>query len=221
MNTFKKTMLATAALSTMAMGVAPVAVAEIAASATISSSYLWRGYDLGSGTPALSADLVYSEGGFYGGLWLSSGDTASGTEYDFFAGYGGSVGEFSYDISYATYIYPTKFDEVTDAETGETSMVPMGPNKSGELAEYIYSIGYGPVSLTVYEDVDSDYTYTTVGYDISDFSLMYGAHKDGQENFDVTYSYNESLSFIYSVPFGVDGDVEAEPTFVASYSLPF
>jgi uncharacterized protein (TIGR02001 family) len=209
MNTFKKTMLATAALSTMAMGVAPVAVAEIAASATISSSYLWRGYDLGTGTPALSADLVYSEGGFYGGLWLSSGDAVNGTEYDFFAGYGGSVGDFSYDIGYATYMYPTGTSE---------------NNKAGELAEYIYSVGYGPVSLTVFDDVDSDYTYTTVGYDIADFSLMYGAHSNGlneQENFDVTYSYNESLSFTYSVPFGVDGDVEAEPTFVASYSLPF
>ena len=221
MNTFKKTLLATAALSTMAMGIAPAAVAEVAASASISSTYLWRGYDLGSGTPALAADLVYSEGGFYGGLWLSSGDTANGTEYDFFVGYGGSVGEFSYDISYATYIYPTKFDEVIDDETGVTSMVPMGPNKAGELSEYIYSIGYGPVSLTVFDDVDTDYTYTAVGYDIADFSLMYGAHKDGQENFDVTYSYSDSMSFTYSVPFGVDGDVEAEPTFVASYSLPF
>ena len=65
MNTFKKTMLTAAAVSTMAIGVAPAAVAEVAASATISSSYLWRGFDLGSGTPALSADLVYSEGGFY------------------------------------------------------------------------------------------------------------------------------------------------------------
>jgi len=67
MNTFKKTLLATAAASTMAIA-APAAVAEVAASATISSSYLWRGKDLGSGTPALSADLVYSESGFYGGL---------------------------------------------------------------------------------------------------------------------------------------------------------
>ena len=206
MNTFKKTLLATAAISTMAMGIAPAAVAEVAASASISSTYLWRGYDLGSGTPALAADLVYSEGGFYGGLWLSSGDEANGTEYDFFLGYGGSVGDFSYDISYATYVYPT----------GTSSI-----DKPGELAEYIYSVGYGPVSLTVFDDVDTDYTYTAVGYDIADFSLMYGAHKDGQENFDVTYSYSDSMSFTYSVPFGVDGDVEAEPTFVASYSLPF
>lgn len=209
MNTFKKTMLATAAVSAMAMGVAPAATAEVAASATISSSYLWRGFDLGSGTPALSADLVYSEGGFYGGLWLSSGDTANGTEYDFFLGYGGSVGDFTYDIGYATYVYPTGSSDI---------------DKPGELAEYIYSVGYGPVSLTVFDDVDTNYSYTTVGYDVGDFSLMYGAHENGsneQENFDITYSYSDSVSFTYSVPFGVEGDVEAEPTFVASYSLPF
>ena len=207
MNTFKKTLLATAAVSTMAIA-APAAVAEVAASATISSSYLWRGYDLGSGTPALSADLVYSEGGFYGGLWLSSGDTAAGTEYDLFFGYGGSIGEISYDIGYATYVYPTN---------------GAGNDKIGELDEYIYSIGYGPVSLTVYDDVDSNYSYTTVGYDIGDFSLMYGAHKnddDEQENFDITYAYSDSISFTYSTPFGSKVD-EAEPTFVASYSLPF
>ena len=207
MNTFKKTLLATAAVSTMAIA-APAAVAEVAASATISSSYLWRGYDLGSGTPALSADLVYSEGGFYGGLWLSSGDTEYGTEYDLFFGYGGSIGEISYDIGYATYVYPTKGP---------------GDDKVGELAEYIYSVGYGPVSLTVYDNVDTSYTYTTVGYDIGAFSLMYGAHKnddDEQENFDITYAYSDSISFTYSTPFGSDAE-EAEPTFVASYSLPF
>jgi len=207
MNTFKKTLLATAAASTMAIA-APAAVADVAASATISSSYLWRGFDLGSGTPALSADLVYSEGGFYGGLWLSSGDTAAGTEYDFFFGYGGSIGELSYDIGYATYVYPT-----ADSEN----------DSPGDLAEYIYSIGYGPVSLTVYDDVDTNYSYTTLGYDVGAFSLMYGAHENGsddQENFDITYAYSDSISFTYSMPFGSDVE-EAEPTFVASYSLPF
>ena len=208
MNTFKKTLLATAAASTMAIA-APAAVAEVAASATISSSYLWRGTDLGSGTPALSADLVYSEGGFYGGLWLSSGDTAAGTEYDLFFGYGGSIGEISYDIGYATYVYPTN---------------GAGNDKIGELDEYIYSIGYGPVSLTVYDNVDTDATYTTVGYDIADFSLLYGAnenYENNREHFDITYAYSDSVSFTYSTPFGSEGKEDAEPTFVVSYSLPF
>ena len=41
------------------------ASAELSASATVASSYLWRGFELGTGTPAISADLVYSNSGFY------------------------------------------------------------------------------------------------------------------------------------------------------------
>lgn len=207
MKMFKKTLIAAAAASTLSFAVAPAAVAEVSASASISSSYLWRGYDLGQGDAALAADIVYSANGFTAGMWVSSGDAAMGTEYDFFAGYGGSVGEFSYSFSYFTYMYPS-------ADTN---------NKAGELQEYVYSVGYGPVALTVYDDIDSNYSYTTLGYDVGSFSLMYGAHDNGannQENFDVTYSYNDSLSFTYSTPFGSDVE-EAEPTFVASYSLPF
>ena len=178
MKMFKKTLIAAAAVSTLSFAVAPVAIAEVSASASVSSSYLWRGYDLGQGDAALAADIVYSEGGFTAGMWVSSGDVAMGTEYDFFAGYGGSVGEFNYSLSYFTYIYPS-------ADTN---------NEASELQEYVYSVGYGPVSLTVYDDIDSNYSYTTLGYDVGAFSLMYGAHDNGandQENFDVTYSYND------------------------------
>ena len=56
------------------------ASAELSASATVASSYLWRGFELGSGTPAVSADLVYSNSGFYAGVWVSSGDTSVSDE---------------------------------------------------------------------------------------------------------------------------------------------
>ena len=207
MNTFKKTLLATAAVSTMAIAT-PAAVAEVAASATISSSYLWRGEDLGlnQGTPALSADLVYSEGGFYGGLWLSSGDADDGTEYDYFAGYGGSVGSISYDISLATYAYPT-----TD-------------KKPGDLSELIISLGTGPVSVTLYDNIagDSGYTYTTIGYEAGDFAFTYGEHKDAMSHFDISYAVNDSLSFTMSSVVDDNGGAsDDDTTFVASYSLPF
>ncbi|MGB1158214.1 MAG: TorF family putative porin [Porticoccaceae bacterium] len=222
MNTFKKTLLATAAVSTMAIA-APAAVAEIAASATISSSYLWRGSDLGAGNfsglvsggeeynsskgvPALSADLVYSEGGFYGGLWLSSGDAAAGTEYDYFAGYGGSVGSISYDIGLATYVYPTSGGE------------------PGDLSELIISLGTGPVSVTLYDNIagDSGYTYTTIGYEAGDFAFTYGEHKDAMSHFDISYAVNDSISFTMSSVVDDNGGAsDDDTTFVASYSLPF
>lgn len=204
-----KTAIVAATLSTAAIGVAPVAMAEVSASATLSTSYLWRGYDLGQGDAALSADVVYSEGGFYGGLWLSSGDAAAGTEYDLFLGYGGSVGDVTYNVGYATYSYPT-------ADTN---------NNPGDLAEYIYSVGYGPASVTIYDDVDSGYTYTAYGLDAGDFSFTYGAHDGGaddQSNFDVSYSVNDSLSLTMSTVLDSDDTSDdAETTFVASYTLPF
>jgi len=281
MKTLKTAILA-ATLSTAAIGVAPVAMADVSASATVSTSYLWRGYDLGSGTPAFSADLVYShESGFYGGLWISSGDrdlvTAStgttstststststtvatniaevvddpattevdetaaavdaidnintvtatdtttgststttvsatdGTEYDLFIGYAGSVGEVTYDIGYATYSYPT---------AGSTHDQP------GSLAEYIYSVGYGPASVTVFDDTKSSYTYTAVGYDAGDFSFTYGEHDggaDNQSNLDISYAVNDSLSLTMSTVLDSDDTSDdAETTFVASYSLAF
>ena len=207
MKTLKTAILA-ATLTTLTMGAASVAVAEVSASATLSSSYLWRGHDLGNGDAALSADVVYSEGGFSGGLWLSSGD-ASSTEYDLFVGYGGSVGEISYSIGYATYSYPKAASN----------------NNPGELAEYSYSVGYGPASVTIMDDVDSSYTYTAYGYDAGDFSFTYGAHDGGADDLshlDVSYAVNDSLSITMSTVLDSnDTSDDAETTFVASYSLPF
>jgi uncharacterized protein (TIGR02001 family) len=209
-----KTAIVAATLSTAAIGVAPVAMADVEASATLSSSYLWRGQDLGKGDAALSADLVYSEGGFYGGLWLSSGDATAGTEFDYFAGYGGSVGSISYDIGFATYAYPT-----TDVDPGE-------------LSEVIISLGAGPVSVTLFDNVAgaSGYTYTTVGYEAGDFAFTYG-DDENYAHFDVSYAVNDSLSFTMSTivdegeKTNEDGTVvpaqTADTTFVASYSLPF
>ncbi|MDB4456258.1 TorF family putative porin [bacterium] len=213
------------------------ASAELSASATIASSYLWRGFELGSGTPAISADLVYSNGGFYAGTWVSSGDTTGGTEYDLFAGYGGSIGEsISYDISYISYIYPT-------GDYAETE----GP---GDFAEAILNVGLGPISLTYKENVagdtsfpsdtlspgddgelggpgyalPSDYSYFSIDTSAGDFSFTLGFH-DGAANdsthFDVTYGATENLAFTFStIVDSDDSSSDPEPTVVASYSIP-
>jgi hypothetical protein len=95
MKTFNKTLIA-ASLATLGMAAAPAALANVEASATVATSYLWRGLDLGSGTGSISADAVYSTGGLSAGVWVGSGDTESGTEYDLFASYGGELGALGY-----------------------------------------------------------------------------------------------------------------------------
>jgi len=185
------------------------AAAEISASAAVASSYLWRGYDLGSGTPAVSGDLVINSGGAYAGVWGSSGDTGVGTEYDFFAGYGSALGAFTFDISVWNYNYPTGPEEID----------------AGDLTEVILSVGAGPMTLSYYDNVAgaSGYEYYTLGFDIDRFSVLLGMHDypsgDDPVHLNLSYAYNENLSFTLS-QFISDEPAGDDLKFVVSYSLP-
>lgn len=226
--TSKAVRLATlGALAAGAMSVAPVANAEmeVAGSVSIANMYLWRGQDLGTGDAAVSGDIVASSGGFYGGLWGSSGDSAGGTEYDVFAGFGGEAGDFSYDISVWNYMYPSHPDGVNDT--------------FGELSEVILTVGFGPVSFSYYDNIagDTGYVYYTLGAAAGAFSATLG-YSDPDEaeglgydkdymHLDVGYAYNDNLSFTLSQVVdsdddadGTDDDVDEDLKFVVSYSLP-
>jgi len=194
MKTFNKTLIAAATLTTLTLGAAPTALA-LDASASLSTSYLWRGNELGNGDAALAVDLSGSAGAISYGLWVSSGDISS-TEYDLYASYGGSVGEVGYSIGYASYNYPSTGVGFDDA------------------AEYIYGLSYGPASVTIFDGKGSDYEYTLVGYEAGAYSFAYGDDKTST-HFDVSYAVNDSLSLTVSKPEDNDAIV------VASYRLPF
>lgn len=197
MKTFNKTLIAAATITTFGLAAAPAAV-SLEASASLATSYLWRGLELGNGDAALAVDLSGSTGAVSYGLWVSSGDNTGGTEYDLYASYGGSVGDIGYSIGYASYNYPT---------TG----VGFDDN-----AEYIYGLSYGPASVTVFDQKDGDGEYTVIGYEAGAFSFAYGDHDaDDLQHFDVSYSVNDSLSLTVSKMDGQDANV------VATYSLPF
>jgi hypothetical protein len=194
MKTFNKTLIAAATITTLGLAAAPTALA-LDASASLATSYLWRGTELGDGDAALAVDLSGSTGAISYGLWVSSGDSSS-TEYDIYASYGGSVGEVGYSIGYASYNYPS---------TG----VGFDDN-----AEYIYGLSYGPASVTVFDGKDSDYEYTVVGYEAGAFSFAYG-DDETTTHFDVSYAVNDSLTLTVSEP------EDADTIVVASYALPF
>lgn len=239
-----KTLLASAvAASTFAA--APVAMAEIGASVGVASTYLWRGYDLGSGTPAVSGDLNYSVAGFYTGIWGSSGDTAAGTEYDLYAGYGMSLGEvFSFDISVWNYNYPTGAGYRDDDTTNTFEETDFG-----DLTDAILTIGVGPVSFSYYQPVagddHQDYNYYTLSAGFGAFSFTLGMHDyhgkdaDGKSvddpvHLNIDYAYNDNLTFTLSqfiadedggdVGPDIDGDDvpdgDDDLKFVVSYSIP-
>jgi hypothetical protein len=194
MKTFNKTLIAAATITTFGLAAAPAAVA-LDASASIATSYLWRGTELGNGDAALAVDLSGSTGALSYGLWVSSGDSTS-TEYDIYASYSGSAGDLGYSIGYASYNYPS---------TG------IGFDDS---AEYIYGLSYGPASVTIFDNTETDYEYTVIGYEAGAYSFAYG-DDESMTHFDVSYAVNDSLSVTVSKPEDEDAIV------VASYSLPF
>lgn len=190
------------------------AAADVSASAAVASTYLWRGYDLGSGTPAVSGDLSISAGGAYAGIWGTSGDTDTGTEYDLYAGYVVGMGGFAIDLSVWNYNYPTGPSEIDVTELSVT-----------ELSEVILSLGYGPFIFSYYDNVagNSGYEYYTIGAALGQFAVNVGKHDNASGadpvHIDLTYAYNANLSFTLS-QFVADQPDDDDLKFVVSYSIP-
>lgn len=114
MKTFNKTALALAL-----MAGSSVALAEFSANIGVTSNYVWRGVTQTDNEAAVSGGIDFAhDSGFYLGLWASnvdfaetSGGTDSGEfELDIYGGYGGSIGEFGYDIGLIGYTYSDSSD---------------------------------------------------------------------------------------------------------------
>lgn len=216
---FLASAVALSALTSVA--VAPTAsAAEVAASVGASNMYYWRGFDLGGGA-AIIGDVNVSSNGFIAGIWTSSGDANLGTEYDLYAGYSGSIGDFTYGLSVVSYVYPTLGEDVA-----------IGP---GDYVELIPSLGYGPFKVTYYDAIeadhaplgDEDYSYVTAELNFEKFGFKYGQHMDdvdavdGISHIDATYKFNEKLSFtLGKIIDNKDDSVDDEINFVVTLSLP-
>jgi hypothetical protein len=196
MKTFNKTLIAAATLTAFGLAAAPAAVA-LDASASVATSYLWRGAEQGTGDAALAVDLSDSAMGVTYGVWISSG--AGSTEHDYYASYAGSVGEIGYELGLVDYNYQTA---------------------GGDMEETYVSLSYGPLSVAQYEDSGSTADYTVVSYEAGAYSVSYGEITDAAgantNHTDVSYSVNDSLSLTLS-----DSDAAEDVIFVATYSLPF
>jgi hypothetical protein len=214
--------LATAMTAGLVATTTTQAEVEVAASATVSNMYLWRGTDLGgnTGTPAISGDIVVSTNGAYAGVWTSSGDASLGQEYDLFVGYGAEMGDLALDLSYWAYIYPgAEGDDI------------------GDLHEIIASAAFKDASVSVYynldqdEDEGTDYIYTTLGYGYEKFSATYGmttfsdTEDSDYSHLDLSFAYNDNVSFTLSQVVSSDLDEDEagpdrSPKVVVTYSLP-
>ena len=208
----KKTVLASVIAASM---VAPsMAAAEVSGSLGISNMYFWRGQDISAGGAQVFGSLDYAhETGLYAGIWGSS--ETDTTEYDLYAGYGGEIEGFSYDISYIDYNYPNDTDS--------------------DLEEIILSLGFAGVTATGYFGVgetgaDEDYedNYFTLGYGYDKYGILVGtwdvdADDANYTHVDLSYALTDQLSFTVSkIVYAEENSAvykNEDALFVVSYSF--
>lgn len=109
---------------------------EFSATTTFASEYIFRGVSVSDEDLAVQGSLDWShDSGFYAGIWGSNAEIGEGTlEVDYYAGYGGDLGDtgFTYDLSAIFYTYP-------------------GDENDGDYIEFMGSVGrdFGIVSTSV------------------------------------------------------------------------
>jgi uncharacterized protein (TIGR02001 family) len=218
---------AIALATAMTAGLAATATtqAEVSASVDIASSYLYRGTSLSTGEAVVSGSLDYAHAsGAYVGAWASSGDTSNGSEYDIYFGYAGTAGALSYDVGYASYIYPSQSEEAVAAGDAEATK-----DEIGDVTELYLNLSAAGVDFSTYfNDNGGDYIYNSVGYGVDKFYGLVGVTTDLEEDgkgaythIDVSYAYNDNVTFTASkIVAQSSGNSAASPQFVVSYSLP-
>jgi len=230
----KKQLLMGTLAAAIVAGVTAPAMADdgLAASAGVASAYLWRGIDLGDGAAAVSGDIHYSMAGAYGGLWASSGDSALGSEYDYYVGYGLEAGGVGIDLSVWNYNYSDGCT-ATQAAAAAPAVCDFNDGTTGDLSEVILALSLAGATFKYYDNVagGSGYEYYTLSYGMNGFTGLVGyadpeeaaAAKDADYmHLDLSYAYNENLSFTVSkvMDEADNGSSDEDAVFVVSYALP-
>lgn len=177
-------------LVALALGASQPAVAgDFSANIGMMSDYIFRGIKQNSS--AAYAGLDYEKSGFYVGTWAA--EVGEGLEYDFYVGYSGEVGDFTYGIGYTGYFYTDDFDD-TYNELNLTAGYGLfsveysigrydnfdGPTLDyGFLAGTVEYEGFYLTYGTFLDDFDGDYVEIGYGTEVSGFDLGIAAvHSD-------------------------------------------
>jgi uncharacterized protein (TIGR02001 family) len=231
--------LVSGALIAGAAAAAPAQAAELSANISAANNYIWRGLTQTTNDAAVQGGLDFAlDNGLYAGTWTSNvkygPDDAYSYENDYYAGWSGSKGDWTFDVGYLYYNY----DNDADFDFGEV----YGTIGFRNLSFSAYGLANTEADEGPGQDFDAFKTYylsLDYGFEILDgieIGLHGGYHTgDFQEAFNGTtgsyYDYNVSLSkggfgFMISdtdvdgpaAEGGLDND---EVKFVVSYSVDF
>ena len=229
----KKIMTAAVATALLSgIGTASVQAFEVSANVALVSDYRFRGISQTGKDAAIQGGFdVAFEPGFYVGTWASSvdfGDIDDGSgsygtmEIDYYAGWGGPIGDtdFGVDVGYAYYQYPgdtvdTEGDYQEFHVTGSWKDLSVGVTYSddyyAETGEFWYFAG--DYSLTFMEDFSLG---LHVGYNDFDEEGFLSDGADNYTDWSVTLGYSimgVDLSVAY-----VDTSLDEEEYFDTDYA---
>jgi uncharacterized protein (TIGR02001 family) len=189
----------------LALGLAatqPAMAADFSANVGMMSDYVFRGIKQSDAGAFGGLDVEHA--GFYAGTWAA--DVGQGLEYDLYAGYGGSLGDFSYGLGYTGYFYTDDFDD-----TYQELNLSVGYGLFGvEYAHGRYdnfdgpSQDYGFVLGTVaYEGLYLSYGKFTRDFDGDYWEAGYGREIGG---FDASVAVINSAKELVHHPAGISGE---------------
>ena len=150
------------------------------------SDYYFRGIFQKSSSAQGGIDFDYN--GFYVGTWaadVGGGVTGDGLEIDYYLGYGGEAGDFSYGVGYTAYTYTGDFDDtyqeinLSAGFSFVTLDIALGEyeNFGGPTLDYeFYSVtaeykGFWGQYGTFDNDFDGDYWQVGYGTTVSEIDI--------------------------------------------------
>ena len=188
---------------------------SVGAGLEVSNMYLWRGVDLGApsgGLAMVAGSLEIDSGvGFYAGTWAASGDGGAGQEYDLYAGYAFDVtDEITVDLGVINYIYPDQDKDNEQDGFADFSEAYVSVSGYGFGAEYYNNIAGGADGLSGYDYFNISYGYGPFGIAIGqhnfDSAAQGGDFGEDMTHLDLTYQFNDEISFTASTIVDVDDD---------------
>lgn len=118
-----KKLMGVAILAGATIAGAGAANAEVSASVTLTTDYVFRGLSQSDGGPAVQGSFDWSNDNFYAGAWASSvnfgavGPTElASMELDLYAGWTPSTGPIDWDLGVVGYFYPGADDSLAAGE---------------------------------------------------------------------------------------------------------
>ena len=143
----------------------------------VTNNYLWRGLTQTTNEPAISGGIDYSaDNGFYVGTWTSNvqyaADDVFSYEHDFYFGWSGESGDFSYDISYLYYAY----DRDANADFSEVAGI----------------VGYNGFSVSLYLLAHTE-TKESVGRDIIGHDYDFSFGETASLSFDYSFALKNEV----------------------------